>query len=67
MLTLQDVGEIVARIIRTTPDGFAVEFTDTDGQRDAMIRKIHCGGYAQQQVEVRGRDILNALVARALR
>jgi cellulose synthase (UDP-forming) len=67
MLTLQDVGVITARIIRTTPDGFAVEFTDTDGQRDAMIRKIHCGGYAQRQVEVRGRDILNALVARALR
>ena len=67
MLTLQDVGEIAARIIRTTPDGFAVEFTDTDGQRDAMIRKIHGGGYAQRQVEVRGRDILNALLARALR
>jgi cellulose synthase (UDP-forming) len=64
---VQGIGEVSARIIRATRDGFAVEFTDVNRQRDALIRKIYCDRISQKPVEVRGRDILNALVARALR
>jgi hypothetical protein len=66
-LTLQDIGEIQARIIRGTEDGFAVEFVDADGQRDALIRKIYGGGYDRPAILVHSRRVLRALVARALR
>jgi hypothetical protein len=64
---LQDIGEVQARIIRDTADGFAVEFVDADGQRDALIRKIYGGGYDRPAMRVRSRRVLRALVARALR
>jgi cellulose synthase (UDP-forming) len=67
LLTLQDIGDVKAQIIRQTQDGFAVEFAYTHGQRDALIRKIYCGKYPQGQVEVRGPRLLHALAARALR
>ena len=67
VLTLQDIGEIPARIIRQTPGWFAVEFADLDRRRDGLIRKIYGGRYAQRPVQVRSRQILRALVARALR
>jgi cellulose synthase (UDP-forming) len=66
-LKLLDIGEIQARIIRDTEDGFAVEFVDADGQRDALIRKIYGGGYDRPAIRVRSRRVLRALVARALR
>jgi cellulose synthase (UDP-forming) len=66
-LTLQDIGEIPARIVRQTRDGFAVEFVDFDRRRDGLIRKIYGGRYAQRPMQVRSRHILHALVARALR
>jgi len=67
LLTLQHIGDITAQIIRQTQDGLAVEFAYTEEQRDALIRKIYCGRYPQGQVEVRGRRLLHALVARTLR
>jgi cellulose synthase (UDP-forming) len=66
-LTLQDIGEIRARIVRQTQGWFAVEFADLDRRRDALIRKVYGGRYAQKPVQVRGHHILHALVARALR
>jgi len=66
-LTFQDIGEIAARIVRETPGGFAVEFADMGRRSDELIRKIYCGPSARRSVDVRGRDVLNALVARALR
>ena len=66
-LTLQDIGEVAARIIRDTEDGFAVAFDAADGQRDALIRKIYCGDYEQPYSRVHGREVMRALVARALR
>jgi len=67
LLTLQDIGEIQARIIRQTQGWFAVEFIDLDRRRDALIRKIYGGRYTQRPVQVRGHRILHALIARALR
>ena len=66
-LTLQNIGEVAARIIRDTEDGFAVAFDAADGQRDALIRKIYCGDYEQPYSRVHGREVMRALVARALR
>jgi cellulose synthase (UDP-forming) len=67
LLTLQDIGEIEARIIRQTQDGFAVEFVETEALRDALIRKVYCGRYAQRPVQVRELHILHALFERAMR
>ena len=66
-LKLQDIGEIAGQIVRGTTDEFAVAFIDTDRQRDALIRKIYTGRYDQRPQDVRGRRIMQALVARALR
>jgi cellulose synthase (UDP-forming) len=66
-LTLPDVGEIAARIVRDTEDGFAVEFDAGGEARDALIRKIYCGHYDRPSFEVHGHKVMRALVARALR
>jgi cellulose synthase (UDP-forming) len=66
-LRLQDIGDIQARIIRDTDDGFAVEFVDADGQRDALIRKVYCSRYERPAARVHSGRVLRALVARALR
>src|SRR5437763_2292653 len=66
-LTLQDVGEVEARITRPTADGFAVEFIETEAFRDALIRKIYCSPEARSSVNVSGARVLNALVVRAFR
>ena len=66
-LKLQDLGEVAARIVRVTADDFAVAFIDTDHQQNALIRKVYTGRYGQRPQGVRGRHILNALIARALR
>ncbi len=66
-LKLQDLGEIAGQIVRVTADDFAVAFIDTDHQQDALIRKVYTGRYDQRPQGVRGRRILRALVARALR
>jgi cellulose synthase (UDP-forming) len=66
-LRLRDVGDIQARIIRDTDDGFAVEFVDAEGQRDALIRKVYCSRYERPAARVHSGRVLRALVARALR
>jgi hypothetical protein len=66
-LRLQDIGEIQARIIRDTEDGFAVEFVDAEGQRDALIRKVYCSRYERPAARVHTGRVLRALLARALR
>lgn len=66
-LKLQDIGEIAGQIVRGTTDQFAVAFIDIDRQRDALIRKVYTGRYEQRPQHVRGRRIVRALVARALR
>jgi cellulose synthase (UDP-forming) len=38
---LQDIGETAAQIVRQTTDGFAVEFTEGNAIRDALIRRIY--------------------------
>ena len=66
-LRLQDIGEIQARIIRDTDDGFAVEFVDAVGQHDALIRKVYCSRYERPTARVHTGRVMRALVARALR
>ena len=63
---LQDVGEVSARIVRNTEDGFAVEFEDP-GRRDALIRKIYCDRYDYSTKAVQSRKVMKALLARAMR
>ena len=46
---------------------FVVEFVAADATRDALIRKVFSGRYYPREREVRGRRLLRALVARALR
>jgi cellulose synthase (UDP-forming) len=66
-LRLPDIGDIQARIIRDTEDGFAVEFVDAEGQRDALIRKVYCSRYERPAARVHTGRVLRALLARALR
>jgi len=66
LLKLRDIGEVSARIVRNTEDGFAVEFDDPD-RRDALIRKIYCGRYDYSAGQVQSRKVVRALLARALR
>ena len=66
-LTLPETGEIAARVVRQTKTGFAVEFTDGNAMRDALIRRIYCRGDPSSPVRVSGRRVFQALVARALR
>ena len=66
-LRLQDIGDIQARIIRDTEDGFAVEFVDAEGQRDALIRKVYCSRYERPAARVHTGHVMRALLARALR
>jgi cellulose synthase (UDP-forming) len=66
-LRLQDIGDVQARIIRDTEDGFAVEFVDAEGQRDALIRKVYCSRYERPAARVHSGRVLRALLARALR
>jgi cellulose synthase (UDP-forming) len=66
-LMLHEVGETAARIVRQTKTGFAVEFTEADAIRDALIRRIYCRGEQSSPARVSGRRVFQALLARALR
>jgi cellulose synthase (UDP-forming) len=66
-LKIQDIGDTGARIVRQTNEGFAVEFTDVDAIRDALIRRIYCRGETSSREPVNARRVFQALVARALR
>ena len=64
---LDGIGELAARIVAASDSSFAIEFVDAEAARDALIRKVFSGRYYPREREVRGRRLLRALVARALR
>lgn len=66
-LTLQEVGDINARIVGGSPEMFVVDFNASDQVRDAMIRKLFSGRYGLRPREVRWGGLIGALFARAVR
>jgi cellulose synthase/poly-beta-1,6-N-acetylglucosamine synthase-like glycosyltransferase len=65
-LTLDQVGEIPARIVYGNEAMFTLEFVVPEGLRDALIRKLFSGRYGVRG-RVDWRHLLGALTARALR
>lgn len=66
-LTIDDVGEVVGRVVRGADASFAVEFAHTEGSRDALTLKLFSGRYSEHRRNVQGFRLLHAVVARAFR
>jgi len=66
-LTLQEVGDISARIVGGSSQMFVVDFDAGDEARDALIRKLFSGRYDRRPREVHWGGLLGALFARAVR
>ena len=66
-LTVHQVGDVPARIVRGSERTFAVEFIITDHARDALIRKLFSGEFRTPRAAVHSGPLALALLARALR
>jgi hypothetical protein len=66
-LNIPEFGAVPSRVIEASPASFAVEFVNTDGMRDALIRKVYSGEYYTSLKKVEGRQVFGALVARSFR
>jgi cellulose synthase (UDP-forming) len=66
-LTVHQVGDIRARIVRGSEQMFAVEFIATDSARDELIRKLFSGQFRAPRATVRSGPLALALLARMLR
>jgi cellulose synthase (UDP-forming) len=66
-LTVHQVGDIRARIVRGSEQMFAVEFIAADHVRDALILKLFSGEFRPPRTTVHSGPLAVALLARALR
>ena len=66
-LNLPEFGAIPARVSEASQTSFALEFLQTEGLHDALIRKVYSGEYYTLLEKVESRHLLGALLARSLR
>jgi cellulose synthase (UDP-forming) len=67
ILTVQEVGDVPARIVGGSEHMFAVDFDAGDEARDALVRKLFSGRYDHRPQQVQWGSLIGALFARALR
>jgi cellulose synthase (UDP-forming) len=65
-LTLDGV-RVAGQIARIDGRTFGVQVEDTPAARKAMIKQIYSGRYSSAVDNIRGRDVLTAVVARLFR